>query len=164
MISLPQFYFTYGLSDLRIQICDILNERGYLHISGHREDRAKSSEFFRNQVFIITILKHSYPFFSYSPIEVYSILDMPERHVIYSEKELQNLVDMFYCNDEDSVHLSLSIFSKMNIDYILEYKENIRDAFNNTCLGTGTIRRDPYLMMLTNYVNLETHPQRKFKV
>lgn len=147
MNYLPPYYLVYGYSAYQVEICEILNQTGYMHISTTQENKVKLFEF--NDVFVIANMTTPYPLQHYSPRNVYAILDIPERHVTYSQKELQNLVDMLYA-DLPTAKLALNLFSKMNVGYIRQYKENIRECFLNNVTHKH-MNEDPYLAMLKDY-------------
>lgn len=147
-MALPPYYMLYGHTALQKEICEILDENGYSHVST-LEENIGIPQSKMDYIFIITNChKHAYSFPSYLPLGVYSIMDMPERHTEYSEKELQNLVNMLY-GDVDTILLALNMFSKMNMAYVNACLSNIVDGF----WGISTLIHvnDPYLAMLKNY-------------
>ena len=148
MMALPPHYMLYGYSPFQEEICKILDENGYSHISS-LEENIGLQQSKMDSIFIITSChKNAYRFPSYQPSGVYSIMDMPERHVKYSIKELQNLVNMLY-GDVDTILLALNMFSKINMAYVNAYTSNIVDGFWG--VSTSTHINNPYLVMLKNY-------------
>lgn len=161
MMVLPPHYMLYGYTTYQKEICEILDENGYSHISA-LEENVGIPQSKMDSIFIITnCCKHAYSFPSYLPLGVYNIMDMQERHVKYSEKELQNLIKMIY-GDEDATILALNMFSKMNMTYVNYCLSNIVDGFWRLSISKYYNEINPYLTMLQQYSHIASNQTLKW--
>ena len=160
MSLLPPHYMLYGYAAYQKEICEILDENGYSHIST-LEENVGIPQSKMDSIFIITnCCKHAYSFPSYPPLGVYRIMDMQERQAEYSTKELQNLVNMIY-GDEDATILALNMFSKMNMTHVDTYASNIVDGFWRISISKYYNEINPYLTMLQQYSHIRSNKTLK---
>lgn len=145
--DLPAYYMTYGAPMYGESMQNILTICGFMHVKDR--DRALYLSKIRDLFILTELNRHPYSRYkSYTPIALYKMLDWPERHIVYSEKELKNLIDMLY-GDKDTALLSIKILNKANLRYIDYCSADIWQSHADCYLEA---LNDPYSEMMIGYI------------
>ena len=82
-----------------------------------------------------------------SPLKVFEKIEIPERNLVYSDEELNNLFKMLQSNDLNINKVALTICSKMNLSYIIntEMGEYLKYWYNKS---TFREMNNPYVYLL----------------